>query len=164
MRTKPWRVVRADGSSRTFASRGEAEKFVERNGGTIEPNRVARPRAETPARTRAEPIPAAVDAALRRRSAGQCEVRGPNCTGRAQHRHHRLRQSAGGPHTVENLIHACVECHDGYIHAYPDRAYREGTLIRRADGPPTEPWARTPAVVAEKNLGVEAGHPRWRTV
>lgn len=73
--------------------------------------------------------------AVRRRSGGKCEI----CrTATATQFHHRKPRSAGGKHTVENLLHVCgfgntSGCH-GRAHSDPDR-YTRGWLLHSWDDP-----------------------------
>ena len=67
---------------------------------------------------------------VRERSGGNCEIRLVTCKGRAQHQHHRLRRSQGGPDTADNLLDCCWSCHDA-IHAHPAESYEKGWLRRR---------------------------------
>lgn len=53
------------------------------------------------------------------------------CTGRAEHRHHKLPRSAGGDDTPENTTDLCGACHR-YVHAHPTFGYESGYLIRRS--------------------------------
>jgi len=45
----------------------------------------------------------------------RCEVRVDGCWGRAQHRHHIMRRSQGGPDIPSNLLACCHFCHT-WIH------------------------------------------------
>lgn len=61
-----------------------------------------------------------------------CEVgRADCCTGRAEHRHHRLMRSQGGTDEAENTIDCCSACH-ALIHARPSLAYAHGWLLHRS--------------------------------
>lgn len=61
-----------------------------------------------------------------------CQVgRAECCTGRAEHRHHRLRRSQGGTDDATNTLDVCRSCHD-LIHARPSLAYAHGWLLRRS--------------------------------
>lgn len=78
------------------------------------------------------------------RAGGRCEVRTVDCTMYATLVHHRLRESHGGPWTVENLVAACRNCHTdapSAIHRNVAWSYSVGLLIRSTDGPPTERWS-----------------------
>lgn len=75
-------------------------------------------------------IPSTVRAEVEARSGGLCEVRAEGCTGRALHKHHRLRRSQGGQHTVANVTDACPWCHLIAIHGNPEWAYENGWMIR----------------------------------
>lgn len=60
-----------------------------------------------------------------------CEVRRAEvCTGRPEHRHHKLRRSQGGTDDASNTVDACSACH-GWIHANPSKAYAWGWLEHR---------------------------------
>jgi len=60
-----------------------------------------------------------------------CEVgRVGTCTGRAEHRHHRLLRSQGGTDEQANTLDTCRACHD-LIHARPSLAYAHGWLLHR---------------------------------
>ncbi|WP_291478461.1 HNH endonuclease signature motif containing protein [Corynebacterium sp.] len=74
-------------------------------------------------------MPAAVAREVLERADGACEamIRGV-CTGGAQHLHHRLMRSQGGPHTVANLAAVCSTCHR-YVHDNPKFGYESGLLI-----------------------------------
>lgn len=61
-----------------------------------------------------------------------CEIgRAGTCTGRAEHRHHRLPRSAGGTDDRDNTLDLCSACHD-LVHARPSLAYAHGWLLRRS--------------------------------
>jgi 5-methylcytosine-specific restriction endonuclease McrA len=74
------------------------------------------------------PIPDDVREAVYRRSGGWCEF--DACLKRAAHLHHRLPRSAGGKHTVDNLVDLCG-AHHAWIHSHPVDAYALGWLERR---------------------------------
>jgi hypothetical protein len=62
-----------------------------------------------------------------------CEVgRAGCCTGRAEHRHHRLRRSQGGSDDPANTIDVCGACH-ALIHSRPALGYAHGWLLHRED-------------------------------
>lgn len=48
----------------------------------------------------------------------------------ADHWHHLLPRSAGGPNTAENLIPVCFTCHR-WIHDHPAASYEAGWLRSR---------------------------------
>lgn len=75
-------------------------------------------------------IPWTVRTEVEERSGGLCEVRADGCTGRATHKHHRLRRSQGGQHIAENIVEACSHCHLVAIHGNPAWAYEHGWLVR----------------------------------
>lgn len=63
-----------------------------------------------------------------------CEVgRIGVCSGRAAHRHHRLRRSQGGTDDPSNTLDVCSPCHQ-LIHERPSLAYAHGWLLRRHVG------------------------------
>lgn len=67
---------------------------------------------------------------LLERCKGRCEARTPDCTGRAEHRHHALRRPhTGGRHHLEDLLYVCNACHRR-IHDNPAEAYERGWLLR----------------------------------
>lgn len=75
--------------------------------------------------------------AVRARSGGRCEARTLECTGRAQHQHHRRLRSQGGDNTTYNLLDVCRACHD-WIHGHPAEAAGRGFILRagrQADEP-----------------------------
>lgn len=51
------------------------------------------------------------------------------CTGRAEHRHHRLRRGQGGGDEWENTIDACSACHS-WIHNHIAIANENGWIVR----------------------------------
>ena len=60
---------------------------------------------------------------------GLCEAKASlNCTGRAQHTHHRKLRKQGGDDRPENLLRCCLRCHQ-YIHANPELSYQKGWLV-----------------------------------
>lgn len=65
--------------------------------------------------------------AVRKRSGGWCEF--PGCDRRAEHFHHRLMRSHGGPGTVENCAHLCSH-HHHHVHHNVAESYASGMLIR----------------------------------
>jgi hypothetical protein len=76
-------------------------------------------------------IPQSVRDAVTARSGGYCEVAvDANCRRFGGHCHHRLPRAAGGPHTVENLLDTCPNCH-AWIHAHSTKSYERGWLVRR---------------------------------
>lgn len=63
--------------------------------------------------------------------AAWCEVaRGGVCTGRAEHRHHKLPRSQGGTDAADNTVDCCSTCH-AFIHANPSLAYAHDWLRHR---------------------------------
>lgn len=76
-------------------------------------------------------IPDTVRADVAARSGGRCEAQHPGCTIRATEMHHRLMRSAGGKHTVENLLDLCTAGHR-YIHGHPNWSYEQGYLLKRS--------------------------------
>lgn len=83
---------------------------------------------KAPKRKQDPPELRAAKEAVRRRSGGYCEARTAACTGQAEHAHHRKMRSAGGTHSVANLLDACHPCHD-WIHAHPEESYERGLLL-----------------------------------
>ncbi len=77
-------------------------------------------------------IPTATRMVVARRSGGRCEApeHAPECTGRADHMHHRMLLSQGGSDHPTNLLHTSWKCHQA-IHANPARSYANGSLVRR---------------------------------
>lgn len=67
---------------------------------------------------------------VRERSGGACEAGTILCSGVAQAAHHVLPRSAGGGHSVANLLDVCNACHR-YIHAHPTESYETGWLRKR---------------------------------
>jgi hypothetical protein len=60
-----------------------------------------------------------------------CEVgRAGICSGRTEHRHHRLMRSQGGGDEAGNTVDVCGPCHT-WIHANPSVAYAHGFLLHR---------------------------------
>ena len=55
------------------------------------------------------------------------------CTGRPEHRHHRLRRSQGGTDEASNTLDVCSACHD-LIHSRPSLAYAHGWLLHARAG------------------------------
>jgi hypothetical protein len=80
-------------------------------------------------------IPDGVRNAVERRSGGRCEIEHPDCRGTATQMHHRLPRSAGGPHTVANLLHLCDIGHHVWVHGQPRQAREYGWLLRRGACP-----------------------------
>jgi len=61
-----------------------------------------------------------------------CEIgRAGVCTGRAEHRHHRLPRSAGGSDDASNTLDTCGACH-AFAHSRPSLAYAHGWSLRRS--------------------------------
>ena len=52
------------------------------------------------------------------------------CTGRAEHRHHRLMRSQGGGDEAANTLDVCRACHE-FIHSRRSLAYAHGWILRR---------------------------------
>lgn len=75
-------------------------------------------------------------AAVMERCGGQCEyfIDGTSafahCTARATQVHHRLPTSQGGGHDLDNLVALCSP-HHLHIHAWPEKSYAAGWLVRR---------------------------------
>ncbi len=59
-----------------------------------------------------------------------CEVgRIDCCTGRAEHRHHRLMRSQGGTDDKDNTLDVCGACHD-LIHSRRSLALAHGWILQ----------------------------------
>lgn len=108
--------------------------------GAPHPKPTPRPKAATKQR-RKQAGGQVVRAEVARRSGGLCELGGPNCTRKAEQFHHRLMRSQGGPDSAENLLHVCGADHT-YIHAYPERSYARGWLLRSTAGLSPDPLIR----------------------
>jgi 5-methylcytosine-specific restriction endonuclease McrA len=77
-------------------------------------------------------VPPEVREQVERRSGRKCEAAvNANCATTGHFLHHILPRSAGGKHTVANLLQICTACHE-YIHAHPEESYRRGWLKRRS--------------------------------
>ena len=63
-----------------------------------------------------------------------CEAVTEVCTGRAEHRHHRLPRSGGGSDEATNTADVCGACHR-FIHANPAVSYPNGWLIHSWEAP-----------------------------
>jgi hypothetical protein len=59
---------------------------------------------------------------------GQCLARRPGCTYAAQHGHHRVLQSQGGPDALWNCLPTCPSCHR-WLHANPAESVARGTIV-----------------------------------
>lgn len=60
-----------------------------------------------------------------------CQIgRAGVCTGRAEHRHHRLPRAQGGGDEKANTLDICGMCHN-LVHSRPSLAYAHGWLLRR---------------------------------
>lgn len=119
----------------------EARAPLRRSGGGLGRSTFKRTPARVERRHPADDEPTWAEAvrAVRARSGGRCEVgivRG--CTGRHEHTHHRRLRSQGGTHHPYNLLGICRPCHDA-AHAYPDRSYRAGILVRSTENPCDRP-------------------------
>lgn len=63
------------------------------------------------------------------RAQGRCEARvSDDCTGRAEHAHHRLMRSQGGSDDPSNLAALCGACH-AFVHLNPAWSYEYGWLL-----------------------------------
>ena len=79
---------------------------------------------------RRNPMPPAIANAVLDRAEGTCEAMIPGeCTGRAEHLHHRKMRSQGGEHTEANLIAVCGACHRA-IHNSGAWSYERELLVR----------------------------------
>lgn len=66
---------------------------------------------------------------------GPCEARASaECTGRADHSHHRKLRSQGGDDSTANILKVCWRCHHT-IHANPAESYEQGWLVKSWDTP-----------------------------
>lgn len=86
---------------------------------------------------RSSPEYRALKAEVDRRSGGRCEIRGPRCTGRADHHHHRIptQGPCGGPVIVPAwwLVHTCGQCHaDCHTAATREAMERLGWIVPRS--------------------------------
>ena len=63
------------------------------------------------------------------------------CGRRADHAHHMLRRSQGGPDTPVNLMAVC-DFHHRMIHDRPEQAYAAGYLVRATGPAPVEKATR----------------------
>jgi 5-methylcytosine-specific restriction endonuclease McrA len=73
-----------------------------------------------------------LNAALKRRSGGRCELAvSPDCRGRFEHAHHVLSQAQGGKDTMENCMASCDPCND-WVVDHPTEAARLGLHKFRA--------------------------------
>lgn len=79
---------------------------------------------------------------LLKRSRGMCEARvSAQCSGRAEHRHHRKVGRRKGSNTIENLLHLCHACHS-HIHLHVTESRELGYLVKGSDNPAEIPWSR----------------------
>jgi hypothetical protein len=63
-----------------------------------------------------------------------CEAQIPDvCSGRAEHRHHRLLRKHGGTDDRSNTTDLCHRCH-GHVHANTGWAYSVGLLVHAWEG------------------------------
>jgi hypothetical protein len=77
---------------------------------------------------------------LRKRSKGRCEIRiSPDCSGKAEHEHHRYLRSQGGTGHVENIICVCAFCHN-FIHAHVEVSEIMGWIVISWEDPVEKPW------------------------
>lgn len=58
----------------------------------------------------------------------ECVAKGPACTGRAEHGHHRKRRAHGGSDDPVNKVPVCFRCHR-WIHDNPARSYSAALLL-----------------------------------
>ena len=66
---------------------------------------------------------------VRARSHGRCEVDASiDCTGRAEHTHHRLPRSHPRTNEPGPLLDVCHVCHD-WVHGHPEASYQAGWLL-----------------------------------
>jgi 5-methylcytosine-specific restriction protein A len=98
-------------------------------------------------RRRSSGIPAAVRAALKQRSGGECEIRAAGCDIRAVDPSHRITTGMGGRHgkaaathhVLANLLHTCRGCHEQHVHRTPAVAYWHGWALREGEDPTAVP-------------------------
>lgn len=87
--------------------------------------------AKHPSATRARFLRefAAAKKVVRERSHGRCEVDAVvDCTGRAEHTHHKVSRNHPATNRPENLLDVCHLCH-GWIHRNPEASYKVGWLL-----------------------------------
>lgn len=58
----------------------------------------------------------------------------PDCTGRADHLHHRKLRKQGGDNSPANLWWCCLACHS-FVHLNPALSYSKGWLVHPWDDP-----------------------------
>lgn len=64
-------------------------------------------------------------AEVKKRANGRCQIRGPRCTGRAEHADHVVPVAEGGAeYDVANGQGACTPCHDDKTHEEAARGRR----------------------------------------
>lgn len=77
---------------------------------------------------------------LKERSKGRCEVKiSHECTGKAEHEHHRMLRSQGGTDAVENILCTCVFCHR-FIHDNPAVASLLGWIVESWEDYTEKKW------------------------
>lgn len=92
---------------------------------------------------RKKPMPPEIRVEVFSRANYMCEImsRESECTGRAEHAHHRKLRSQGGKHTVANIVGICHKCHD-FVHGHPAIAYTNGWLVKSTRDPREVPFNR----------------------
>lgn len=82
---------------------------------------------------------AAAKKVVRARSRGRCEADASiDCTGRAEHTHHKVGRVHPRANEPGHLLDVCHVCH-GWIHAHPDASYRAGWLLHFDEVPKETP-------------------------
>jgi hypothetical protein len=72
---------------------------------------------------------------VRARSGGRCEVDAVvDCTGRAEHTHHRLGRVHPRANEPDHLLDVCHVCH-AWLHNHPEVSYETGWLLHYEDVP-----------------------------
>jgi hypothetical protein len=78
---------------------------------------------------------AAAKKVVRARSRGRCEADAVvDCTGRAEHTHHKLGRVHPRANEPDHLLDVCHLCHD-WIHQHPEHSYTAGWLLHYEDVP-----------------------------
>lgn len=89
-------------------------------------------------RTPPKPIKRDAKAIVRERSGGYCEMRLPDCLGRATDFSHRIGRGVGGPDTPSNGLDACRLCHT-WCHSRPAEAKDLKLMLESWQDPTVEP-------------------------
>lgn len=81
-------------------------------------------------------------AVVRARSRGRCEVDASiDCTGQAEHTHHRLPRSHPRTNEPAHLLDVCHVCHQ-WVHEHPEASYAAGWLLHFDETPKEVPDGR----------------------